>query len=181
MEKKSVYVLFIFLLIISLLCSIIPIYAFGVSAPYWEGNPLKMNEGESKEVLLNLQNMNSETDSYVTANIINGSNIANLNQRDYQIKANTSDTYLKIIVNLPKDFNKEKEKISIEFKQSSANSSGGVMMSSGYITSFDVINLSYKSKISLKWIIFSIIIIILIIILIIFILRKNRGKKNKKF
>ena len=54
----------------------VPSFAFGVTAPYWEGNPLSLQPGESKEVRLELQNMVGGKDITLRASLKEGQEIA---------------------------------------------------------------------------------------------------------
>ena len=55
-------------IIISVLVLTSAVSAFGVSSPYWEGNPMNIARGDSKIVNLNLQNMVG--DEEVNVNVI---------------------------------------------------------------------------------------------------------------
>ena len=45
------------------------VFAFGVSSPYWDENPLYLKPGETKEVTMILQNMVGEDDIKMTGEL----------------------------------------------------------------------------------------------------------------
>ena len=57
--------------------------AFGVSSPYWQGNPVIMYPGETKIVNLNLQNNIGEDDVFVKVSILEGQDIARVEKELY--------------------------------------------------------------------------------------------------
>ena len=113
--------------------------AFGVSSPYWEGNPLHMAKGETKTVNLNLQNMVGEGDVDVKAILVQGSEITSLPKEVYTVKQGTSDTMVPVKISIPKDVSiGETNLVRIEFKTIQDNTKG-ISMGTGMAVSFDVI------------------------------------------
>ena len=158
--------------IILLLTLISTISAFGVSSPYWQGNPLIIEKGETRIINLNLQNM-VEEDIIVKAEIIQGEDIALLSQDIFIIKAKTYDTIIPLEITIPQDAFSENKTIKINFKKISENNSG-IVMGTGMSVYFDVITIGNKENKN-TFLIIGIIGIILLIIAIILI----KKKKNK--
>ncbi len=135
--KNKLAFIGIFLLAVILISA--SVSAFGVSSPYWEGNPLQMSKGETKTVYLNLQNMVGDEDVTVKAKVIEGSEIVSIKEDTFVIKAKTSDTLVPVKITLPNDAEVGSiEKVKIEFKTISKDK-GGISMGTGMIVAFDVV------------------------------------------
>jgi len=113
--------------------------AFGVSSPYWEGNPLKMYPGESKIVNLNLQNIAAASESVtVKLEILQGSEIASLDKNEYIVEAG-SNKDVPLNIKVPSDATiGTKYTVKISTTTLSEGTAGGVGMSTGMLTVFDV-------------------------------------------
>ena len=131
--------------------------AAGVSAPYWEGNPLTMIKGEIKTVYLNLQNMVGDEDITYQAKVTEGSDIASLEEDTYFIKAGTSDTLAELKIKIPADSQVgQTTKVKVEFKTVTSGEGGMVTMGTGATIIFDVIvseETAKQNNASLIWII----------------------------
>ena len=158
------------ILIILVLILISTISAFGISSPYWQGNPLTIERGETKIINLNLQNMVGEEDITVKAEIIQGKEIVSLKQDTFFIKAGTSDTIIPLEITIPRNIKEENKTIKIDFKKISSNK-GGIVMGTGMSIYFDIVTTENKSK---KGILIVIGIILLITIGIISLKRKKK-------
>jgi len=162
-------------IIIFLVLILIPtINSFGVSAPYWQGNPLEMDKGETKIIDLNLQNMMEEKDINVKAEIISGLEIATLKQESFLVKANTADTIAQLEISIPENAKSGKSfPIKVTFKTIS-DKSQGVALGTGMDISFNV--LVKKQEKQFPILIISIILGILILSSLIILIMKK--KKN---
>ena len=152
--------------IILLLAMISLISAFGISSPYWQGNPLTMEKGETKTINLNLQNMVGEEDITVKAEITQGADIAFLEQDTFFIKAGTSNTTIPLKITIPSNIKEDNKTIKIDFKKIS-NDKGGVVIGTGMSVYLDVITTSSENHDINPLIIGAILIIIILVIIII--------------
>ena len=139
--------------------------AFGISAPYWENNPLTMTQGETKTVELNLQNMVGTEDVIVKADIKTGMDIASLVKTTYTVPAGTSNTMAPLVITIPKEAALGAQKVEVEFKTVAPESAGMVTMGTGMSIGFDVIVTKPEPKINagLMYLIGAIIVILVII------------------
>ena len=150
------------------------VFAFGVSSPYWEGNPLIIEKGETKIINLNIQNMENR-DIFVSATLTEGSDIASISNEVIEVKANTSDTILPLEITLPLETSPgESKKITVEFK--TLDSKGGIAMSSGVSTSFNVFSEESVLERANTNIIIGIIIGIFLLSLILWLIIRRRRK-----
>lgn len=154
------------------------ISASGISPPYWEGYPLQMNYGETRVINFNLQNMVGTEDVNVKVVIKEGSDIASLEKTTYSAKIGTSDTLIPLKINIPSDYNKQVQRVSLEFNSVNPSEEGMVTIGTGWTTSFDVV-LSEKpvEKKAFVWIIILLVAVVLVLALIIY-LMLSRRKRN---
>jgi len=170
---KIILPIFLIVILISL------VNAFGVSSPYWEGNPLTMAAGETKTVNLNLQNMVGEEDVNVKVEIKEGLEIASLKEDIYTVKSKTSDTFVPLKIKIPREAENTSYKLVAEVRTVTPGGEGGaVMLGTGMTVAFDVL-VSGKVESNKFIIIIGACIILAIIIFIIIILRKKFRKKKK--
>lgn len=164
--------------------------AFGVSTPYWDENPLKIAPGESKTVVLGLQNKVGTEDVTLTANITNdGEGIATLidENLDYFVPLGGGNS-VTIQIEVPEDTNKGiTHKITVSFSQVSSGEGGMVRLAGGVVSKFPVevvgeeeselYNPEAKKGLSVGfWII---LITLVVVALIIFAITKRKNIKNK--
>ncbi|MBI5797272.1 hypothetical protein HZA98_00020 [Candidatus Woesearchaeota archaeon] len=94
------------ILFIAFILSISSVTALGVSSSYWGGHPLYVTPGETKEIALQLQNMDSDAgDLSVSVKLTAGTEIAKLKYvgKVYNMPYGTDDTPVAIIITIPKD------------------------------------------------------------------------------
>ena len=175
MKNKIKFIFGIFLLV-TLMGNIT---AFGVSSPYWTGNPLNIDRGETMIVELNLQNMVGDDDVNVEARLVSGSEYAKLKETQFLVKQKTSDTFAPLTIKIPRNVEPGIHKIKVEFKSIADDTGGMINVGTGMDVSFDV-NISENfAKREINYILIGgIVLTILIIILIIF-LTKRKKKKRK--
>ena len=84
------------------------VMAFGISAPYWNDNPLRMFPGETKEISFNLQNCPSlldicdKSDETVTIMLEQGEEIATIiSGNNYDLPYGSADQYVRLKVEIP--------------------------------------------------------------------------------
>ncbi len=171
MKTKIISALMLGLMLISLAS------AFGVSSPYWDGNPLTLARGETKTVNLNLQNMVAgEGDVTVKAVLVEGSDITSLPKETYVIKEGTSND-VPIKISIPKDsVPGETTPIRIEFK-TVVSGDKGVAMGTGMTVAFNVIAGEAVAETSTGMIIALIIAVIVLAIIIWYLLKKKKRRK----
>jgi len=100
--NKKIYLTSVFLLASIFLIG--NVFAFAVSSMYWEENPLTINPGESQEAFIVLQNMAGTETVNAKVNILQGSEIASLNEpgKTYEIPVGQR-IEVPFTVNVPKD------------------------------------------------------------------------------
>ena len=175
MKNKITVTLSIVIMSLALL-SIIS--AFGVSSPYWSGNPLKMDKGETKTVPFNLQNKAGATeDVTVNVQLIQGSEIATLLKEEYVIEAGGENDIL-----LTVSISEEAETgttypIELKVKTKTTGDAGGVEMGTGMGIAFNVVvteEVVEKGFLEKNW--FWIVLAIVIVALILTSLKKRKTK-----
>jgi uncharacterized membrane protein len=127
-------------LLLMSLFSLIVVSAFGVSSPYWEGNPLELAAGDTEVVTLNLQNMANAVDD-VTAEVVvvEGSDIASLDQTTYDVKAGASENCF-LTIKVPSDAQiGDVYEVKVETKTVTPGDVGMVAMGTGMTTAFSVV------------------------------------------
>ena len=121
------YLLFFILTII--FSSLSFISAAGVSTPYWNTNPLKLQPGESTTISLGLQNMVGTDDITLRASINKGSEIARItdSNTDYLVPIGSSDDVnVNIEIKIPPAAEVDKtQNIEVSFLQVSQGDQGG--------------------------------------------------------
>lgn len=153
--KIQIAVLIAFLFTVSL------VSALGVSAPYWDGNPMHVDKGEKTTVELNLQNMVGNEDATLSAEIIQGSDIASLDKTEHTIQSGTSDYIVPLEISIPRDATGTK-KVEIEFKTVTPGQEGSVTMGTGMTVAFDVvISDKITSSPNMTWYIVAVVLIAL--------------------
>lgn len=150
------------------------ITAFGVSSPYWEGNPMSIARGETRIVNLNLQNMVGDEDVTVEAKLIEGAEITNLDDGEYTIPSKTSNIMIPLEVSMPKDVSPgETKTVKVDFKTVNGDQ-GGIAMGTGMSIVFDVV--ASEDVESNTAMIVTIILAIAVLALILWILNKKKKK-----
>jgi hypothetical protein len=151
--------------------------AFGVSAPYWNGNPLTMARGDTVTVNLNLQNMVGDADVSVIAELKSGLDITSLKQNTFTVKAGTSDTLVPLEITIPRDSQPgEVRSVNVEFKTIS-NDQSGISMGTGMSVFFDVIA-SDESTTNTTMII-TIVIALAVLLVILWLVMKNKKRRSR--
>lgn len=171
MKNKLILITSTFLIALALV-SIVA--AFGVSSPYWEGNPMNIARGDSRTVNLNLQNMIGDEDVTVKAELVEGEDVTSLSQEIFTVKAKTSSTMVPLTISMPKDVSPgEVKTVKVEFKTVSSDT-GGIAMGTGMTILFDVVATEEVSDNNTMMIVTISIIIVLAIIL--WLLAKKKKK-----
>lgn len=177
------------------------IMAFGVAIPYWdspEWYPLKLAQGESKIVVLTLQNTGDE-DMTFRATITSGSEIATLidENTDYFVPSGEINKQVSINVEIPTDLEigSPNTTISVSFQQINPNANGGgiISLATGIVASFPVEIVGYEESVKrtetsssstkekptpiLTW---AIIVLLGVILLVVYLIFKNTKKGRKK-
>ena len=158
--------------------------AFGVSTAYWDDNPLKIAPGESKIVVLGLQNKVGNEDVILEAELTNdGGGIATLvdENLDYFVPLGGSNT-VTIKIEVPEDAEMGiTHTITVSFTQVASGEGGMVRLAGAIVTKFPVevvgeeeseLYLQPEPKKGLSG--FWIIVIALVVALIIFAIAKRR-------
>lgn len=183
---KKIIITFCMFLILS-----ISVFAFGVSTPFFDDSSLILNPGESRNVVLTIQNMAGATqDIQVQAEIINGNEIAEITDEEtiYNVPAGSDNVPTNLEITMPEDANPgDTSTVTVEFKTINQEESGMVTLGLGAKISFDVITseaiIQTEEEIqetkpktqSITFLIIGIIIIVLILLLI-----KTFTKKSAK-
>lgn len=115
--------------------------AFGVSSPYWTDNPLVMEPGESREVILSLQNMLGGEDMTIQAEMIGGSEIATIIDSDTVYPVDFGERHVPVTLSIAVPGDAElgsAYSVNIEFKEVKASEGSFVGLSTAVATSFPV-------------------------------------------
>lgn len=171
--KNKINIIVSALLITLAMASVVS--AFGVSAPYWNGNPLTMVRGDTITVNLNLQNMVGDEDVSVKAELISGSDITSLKQNTFTVKAGTSNTLVPLEITIPKDSEPGQiRSVQVEFKTVS-NNENGISMGTGMTVFFDVV--ASEETTSNSAMITTIIIALIVLLVILWLVMKKKKRK----
>ncbi len=186
-NKNNLIVSKISIILFAILIILIPkIQAFGVTSPYWKDAPLIINEGETKDIELELQNMVGKEEIILKAEIKNGKEIAELTDSSpiYIVPLGKKDIKVKIKISIPKETKEEKYELSVLFKQIKKDEEGTIQFSPSITKSLPII--INKEKVIEKtekkdslFLIFPILIMILTLIITV-ILLITRAVKRKK-
>lgn len=131
-------------LLLFLLLGVSSVSAFGVSSSYWGGHPLYVSPGETKEIAISLQNMDSDTgDISASVKMTSGAEIASLKDEGkiYNMPYGTDNTPVYIEIKIPKDAQPGQTwTLSFDIVSTSATKNQGVIQfNTGVIESFDVV------------------------------------------
>ena len=166
--------------------------AFGVSTSYWGDNPLKIAPGESKIVVLGLQNKVGTEDMTLKANLTNdGEGIATLvdENLEYLVPIGGGNE-VTIQIKVPEDADKGiTHTITVSFTQIAPEGEGGmVRLTGGIVSKFPVeivgekeselYNPEAKKGLSGFWM-FIIVIAVIVIVLTVLAIAKRRKIKKK--
>jgi len=108
--------------------------AFGVTAPYWDDNPLIMYPGQTRDFALTLQNMVGNEDMVLKAELVTGAEIATLvdEELEYLVPFGRKDIKVNLRVEIPEDAPFDKEySIGVSFKQILEDEGKMVQMAGG--------------------------------------------------
>jgi len=179
MKTKIIFLALVILISVNLVSS------FGVSSPYWKGNPLKMARGETRIVNLNLQNNVGDQDVTVKVEIEEGHEIVSLSRDTYRVRAKSLDTMVPVKVKIPVNASEEGYRVIINFHTVAPGEEGtvsfGKAMQVGFMV-FPTEEIAETPQLKLNpWIIgIMIVIIIIIVIVIIIIILKKKKKESEQ-
>ena len=137
--KKEMTILLVLLMAVGFAASV---SAFGIVTPYWTTNPMAMNPGESKDIVLTLQNGAGATED-VTAKVtlIQGSEIASITDysSQYLVEPN-GETNVHVHVAIPMNAAVgTKYTLGFSIVASAAAATGGVGMAPAMDKYFTVV------------------------------------------
>lgn len=172
-----------------LIFSLVNVKAFGVTSPYWKERPLEMAPGETQIVTLLLQNMVGTENVRVRAEIINGSEIAEIidPNKEYYVPLGTKNVTVNLRITIPSSAPEGKEYIvGVAFTTIKEGTGGGVVTGTGIEKYFPVVvktpTRPTAPKVSEKklpiWIV--VVIIIAIVLFIIWLLIRKKKEIKKK-
>ena len=169
------------------------VLAFAVSTSYYEGRPLVLQPGESRDIALTMQNMAGATeDLKVNAEITSGKEIVSIIDKDnnYLVPAGRDNINTNLRVTMPRNSNpRDRYTVVVEFKTSREKMEGMVSINLGTKISFDVIasEAPVKEKVleapkKTQPVIFMVAALIIIAILAIFLVKsfKKPAKKSAR-
>ncbi|MEM1536163.1 MAG: hypothetical protein QXQ82_03210 [Candidatus Pacearchaeota archaeon] len=181
---------FVFIAVIAFLFSFTSVKAFGVTSPYWKERPLEMAPGEIATVTLLLQNMVGTEHIRVRAEIINGTEIAEIidPSKEYFVPLGAKNVTVNLRIIIPSSAPEGKEyTIGIAFTTIKPSTGGGVVLGTSIEKYFPVVVRtptpptppSVQEKKFPIWLI--IVIILAVLIFVIWLLtRKKKGKEVSK-
>ncbi|MCX8159097.1 MAG: hypothetical protein N3D20_02295 [Candidatus Pacearchaeota archaeon] len=147
--------------------------AFGVSSPYWDGNPVYIAKGETKIINFNVQNMVGDGDVNVKAIVREGSDIAVLKEGGFIVKAGSSDKLVPLEIRIPESANVgDVKRVKVDFMNSVPGGNGMVSLGTGMSVAFDVI-VTEREKASNNLLI-AIVLIVIAVVLIVYLVRRMR-------
>lgn len=172
-----------FLLTVFLISSV---SAFGVGSPYWKGNPLIISPGDTKTFSMTLQNIETnkedEKDITIRVTLKEGLGIASVKEKDYLVKAGTTNTKIPVTIIIPPDTPLGTPySVTVSFKAISSGGGGAVGLTTGIDTTFDVLvkSVPKEEKPGINYLLIAISLILIIAILIlIYIFRKKIFNKK---
>lgn len=188
-KKKVISLAAIFLVLSIVLAGFAS--AFGVGSEYWKGNPLRISPGETKTIHLTLQNMVGSEDIRIKAFLIEGAEIAKVEEKEYLVRLGTKDTQVPVEISIPTDVELDDQYIvTLSFQTVTSGGTGTVALGTGIDTTFDVLVVEQapievpevsseetSEKTNLNNILVILVIIVLIVIIII--VYKKIKKQNK--
>jgi hypothetical protein len=136
--KKHLLTALVFVSI--LLLSVSYVSAFGIVMPYWEGRPLILEPGDTKDVALRLQNV-GDTDITVQVTLTQGSEIAKIldESTTYTVPKGTTDTAINLRVSIPTtDQMGGSHTIAVSIKEVGSKGGGMVQLTNSIDKSFKV-------------------------------------------
>ena len=125
--------------LIALILASSMVFAFGVSSPYWEDNPMELSPGESEVVMLNLQNKAGATESVTaTIRVLEGYELLSLPQDTYEVAAG-GETDVPVTVTIPSNAEAgDTYSIRMEVKEATSGEGGMVAMGTGFLVEFNI-------------------------------------------
>lgn len=171
------------------------ISAFGVSSHYWGDNPLKLAPGESKEVVLGLQNMVGGEDLTLEAMVTNDEGIiASIADEKsiYSVPFGTKDREILVNVSVPGDAEAGKiYKVIVSLRQISTEGGGMLQITGGVTSTIPVQIVSFEeshkrveeppriARQNGNLLIISTIVLLVVALTIFFVARRKIGRKQK--
>jgi len=167
--------------------------ASGVVSEYWRpNNPLKLNPGDSQTVQFRLQNLpDTSPDVTFRPSLVEGQEIATLEERDYLVPGGTADTSVPVTINIPENAQVgTKYAVGVEFRSVTSGAGGGVSLGTGFTKTFDVeivevpppveeLEPSPQEAGSNTGMIITIVVLLLLVVVIIVVIYVVKKKKNK--
>ncbi len=190
-KQKTLGILGIFLLLIVIFS--FNVNSVGISAPYWDDNPLYVQPGETKEFTYLLQNVIGNQDVKIKAELEGDPSIIKfLDQNNlYDVPFGKNDIPVKVEIKVPQDSKPGQEwQVGVRFTTTSASTNGNqVTIGTTYSKGFKVIvnelkivpiAQNIKKGSSSNFLIYIILALILVgVMLIIYYSRKKKENINK--
>lgn len=158
------------------------INAVGISVYYYEGNPLTLAPGETKNVeVASLLAAHETEDKEVEIEIIEGNEIASVVEKNMNVLAGSGDKTIKLKISIPDEaIEGTKYKIKIRVNEITVPEGGMVGFTNSKTTSISVLvqkptEQPLPEKVSTWWIVIG---ILIVVILIAIIYMAVKGKKN---
>ncbi len=123
-----------------LILNLIIIPALGVNSPYWQGNPLKIRPGETKDVSFPLENSVNEKTTEATVSLIEGGEIAQIiSGEKYIVEPGNKDKNIILRINISQNAKLgDKHNVNFSVQYSPAEGSGNVQLNVKYNVDFPV-------------------------------------------
>lgn len=162
---------------------LVTVGAMGISSPYWTPDaPLRLAQGETKIVNLNLQNLQGDGNAVtVSAEIKEGGDFVFLKKETYTARFGTSDTMIPLTVKMPSEAVVGSARpIQIEFKTITSGEGGMVKMGTGYTVEFNLITTAKQVQLAPannNWIWFAVLGVIVILVVVWYFARQRKSSK----
>lgn len=126
-------------LIFVALCTSV-VSAFGVNSPYWQGNPLKMYPGESREASFNLVNGVNEGTAEATVVLIRGAEVAEITgETDFTLPPGSNTENIVLTLTIPADAQLgQTYQVEFSVRDNPSEEEGNVQLNVGYNVNFPV-------------------------------------------
>ena len=141
-QKSIVLSLALATSIITILLVMQNVAAAGITSPYWNGFPLKLLPGESKDIQFGLQNLVGEDNITFRANLITGNDVAQITDKNatYLVPAVSKNNYLDLHITIPQSAKiGDKYRVGLSFTTITSGTGGQLNFGTAYDTYFDVL------------------------------------------
>jgi hypothetical protein len=174
--KKIFFGIFILVFILLVGCA----SAWGVSSVYTRDNPLRLNPNGTTTITFNLQNLVGGEDLRIKAEVVNGTEYAEIIGADeYDLPLGSKDVGVNVMVTSPSQ--EGEYLIGIAFSTITSGQGPGVVLGQSIVKNFylnsEVTPVVTEEKAGVQWYVWVIIVVVAIAIILWFVLKPKKKKK----